>query len=82
MMEDTLARLQISDSGFVFDAHTGNTYSLNATGMKVVAFLKEGQTPDGIAASLSQEFGLEPVDTRRDVDDFIVALRDHGLYRA
>ena len=75
----TLSRLQISESGFVFDTQTGNTYSLNSTGLKVVNLLNQGKELDEIAHVLSQEFGIDEADIQKDIDDFLVTLKDNGF---
>jgi PqqD family protein of HPr-rel-A system len=36
--------IAVSDTGFVFDARTGNTYAVNATGLAVLRALKDGQS--------------------------------------
>jgi PqqD family protein of HPr-rel-A system len=75
-----LRQLAVNDSGFVFDPLTGHTFTVNASGQRVLALLKEGHDSDSIAGRLGDEFELEGGDDlRRDVDDFLARLREHGL---
>jgi PqqD family protein of HPr-rel-A system len=77
-----LRQLAVSDSGFVFDPLTGYTFTVNATGLAILAGLKAGRPPDEVAADLAE--GFEPEggeDIQRDVDDFVLRLREHGLVR-
>lgn len=75
-----LRQLAISDAGFVFDPMSGHTFSVNATGQAILARLKEGHDVEAIAGELAEGFELEGgEDVRRDVEDFIARLREHGL---
>jgi PqqD family protein of HPr-rel-A system len=77
-----LRDLALSDSGFVFDPMTGHSFTVNATGLCVLQGLKEGKSPEEIVKRLSDGFELEAVeDAGRDVQDFIVQLRECGLVR-
>lgn len=43
-MASKLQTIAVSDTGFVFDARTGNTFAVNATGAAVLRALKDGQS--------------------------------------
>jgi len=55
-MTSQLGTLAISDSGFVFDPNTGNTYAVNATGLAVLRGLKSGRTLGQIHEALWNDF--------------------------
>lgn len=75
-----LRDLAISDTGFLFDPYTGSTFSLNETGLAVLAGLREGLSSQAIVARLSEEFEVpEAADLARDVAEFIHLLRRNGL---
>jgi PqqD family protein of HPr-rel-A system len=77
-----LRDLALSDSGFVFDPMTGHSFTVNATGLCVLQGLKEGKAPEEIVKRLSDGFELEAgEDAGRDLQDFIVQLRECGLVR-
>ena len=77
-----LRDLALSDSGFVFDPMTGHSFTVNATGLCVLQGLKEGQTPEAIVARLTSGFETDSgEDAARDVQDFIMQLRECGLVR-
>jgi PqqD family protein of HPr-rel-A system len=77
-----LRDLALSDSGFVFDPMTGHSFTVNATGLCVLQGLKEGKTPEAIVQKLAEGFELESgEDSARDVQDFIVQLRECALIR-
>lgn len=72
---DVLNRLALSDSGFVFDPVTGNSFSLNVTGLAIVRRLQRGETAGQLIASLQEEFEVEPQTAERDVIEFAALLR-------
>ena len=77
-----LRQLAVSDSGFVFDPLTGHTFTVNATGLHIIGALKAGRIPEVIAEELAEVFEPEGGEEhRRDVDDFVLRLREHGLVK-
>jgi PqqD family protein of HPr-rel-A system len=77
-----LKQLAVNESGFVFDPFSGHTFTLNDTGLAVLAALKEGLEPEQIATRLAADFELDGTeDVSRDVDDFLHRLRESGLLR-
>ncbi len=75
-----LRELALSDSGFVFDPLTGHTFTVNPSGLFILRLLKDGVAEAGVAAKLVEAFDLEPgEDPVRDLQDFILQLRECGL---
>ena len=71
-MTSHLGSLAISDSGFVFDPNTGNTYAVNATGLAVLRGLKSGRTLGQIHEDLWNDF--EQVKGVEDLHEFAQVL--------
>ena len=72
---ETLARLALSDSGFVFDPVSGRSYGVNATGLALLRLL---QKPTGLAAvvqALQERFEGDAATLERDVIEFASVLR-------
>lgn len=74
-----LSDLAISDTGFVFDPYTGSTFTVNATGVSVLSAMKEGLEPASVEARIRERFDARGADVARDVDDFVAALKHHGI---
>ena len=72
---EVLNRLALSDSGFVFDPVTGNSFSLNATGLAIVRRLQRGESLERIVETLQEEFEVEPRTAERDLIEFATLLR-------
>ena len=82
MTTNSLQRLKdlaVSDTGFIFDPATGSTFSVNASGMTILSRIKEGEGHDEITAALEDGFEVQEEDLRRDVDEFVLLLRNEGL---
>lgn len=75
-----LSKLAINSEGFVFDPTTGDSYTLNPTGLFIVNKLREGKNTDEIADLLSEEFEDTPEEISKDVSDFITHLNTYNLY--
>jgi len=74
-----IAKLAINDEGFIFDPETGNSYTTNPTGLLILRMLKEGKGEEEIVKALTEEFGAEEEEARRDLYDFLEQLRAYGL---
>jgi len=77
-----LKDLAVSDSGFVFDPHTGATFTMNETGKAVLEGLREGADLDELVELLEDRFDAEEADVRRDLLEFLGLLRQSGLLGA
>lgn len=74
-----LEHLAISESGFLFDARTGHTYTVSRTGTFLVRALVGGTLAGDLAARLVEAFDVEPAVAARDVEQFLMRMRDLGL---
>ena len=74
-----LNHLAVSEEGFIFDPETGNSYTVNQTGLFILELLKEGKSQDEIVDALTEEFEVSPEEAQRDLIDFLEQLRLFGL---
>ena len=75
---------QVMDYYFIMgvgkDAYVPNQIlSLNETGAFLWNVLKEGAEPDELAAHLVEEYEVDEVTARKDVEIFLSRLREKGL---
>jgi hypothetical protein len=79
---DTSQRLKdlaVSESGFVFDPHSGQTFSLNQPGRIILEALKHGASVAEIVVALGAAFQVEPgADLPRDVREFLLVAKEQG----
>lgn len=71
--------LAISDTGFVFDPVTGNSFTSNETGIIIINLLKKGFDISQIAQHLCDEYDIDGANAEHDVVSLIELLRSHEL---
>lgn len=76
---ELLQRLALSDSGFVFDPVTGNSFTVNGTGLAVLRLLQKEKDPVRIVASLTAEYETDNREAERDLIEFAGHLR--GIFK-
>lgn len=77
-----LKNLALSETGFLFDPATGNTFTLNESAVFILKSLKNGMQQPEIADSLVSEFEVTPSQALEDVSDALLQLREAGLVAA
>lgn len=69
-----LARLALSDTGFAFDPVSGDSFTLNQTGLALFRiFLRHRALPE-VLAEVARTFAVDPREAERDIHDFAVQL--------
>lgn len=72
-------KLAISDSGFVFDPHSGESFSLNETGAEILHLLKEGKTKEEIKALFLENYEVDESTYERAFQDFEAMLKFYNI---
>jgi len=67
--------IALSESGFIFDPSTGDSFSVNGTGLKILEYLKSGRTESEIVIALAEYSDGDVQLIREDLDDFINHLK-------
>lgn len=67
--------LAISDTGYLFNPATGDSYSINPTAIVIVQALKNGEKIQAIVAQITKTFEVPTAIAERDVEDFLGYLR-------
>ncbi|RMH57689.1 MAG: PqqD family protein [Candidatus Hydrogenedentota bacterium] len=75
MGRERLQHLAVSETGFIFDPHSGRSYTVNSTGYSILQHLKSGLEKDEIVEKLIDEYEVSPAEAERDVIDFLEALK-------
>lgn len=63
-----------SDTGFVFDPSTGDSFTVNPIGLDMIRLLKEGNSREVICEKILEDYEADAVQVERDYDDFINLL--------
>ena len=71
--------IAVSESGFVFDPNSGESFSLNKTAREIVNLLNEGKLPAQIKAIILAKYDVDELVYSRFFDDFTQMLRHFNL---
>jgi hypothetical protein len=74
--------LAVSDSGFLFLASTGETFTLNAIGREMFKLLQSGDDLHAIQKKILQEYEIDRATLERDLDDFVTQLKSFKLVKS
>ncbi|MFZ0391927.1 MAG: HPr-rel-A system PqqD family peptide chaperone [Calditrichia bacterium] len=74
-----LSQLAINEEGFVFDPVSGESFTVNSTGLAILNHLKQNESPAEIAAQLAESFEDVPEELEQDVQDFIRRLQTYKI---
>ncbi|MBI1865627.1 MAG: PqqD family protein [Nitrospirae bacterium] len=76
--QEALQRLAVSENGFVFDPVTGNSFTVNSTGLRLLRLLQQNKDLVEIAATVQSEYDADPREAERDILEFVALLRKHN----
>ncbi|ULB35783.1 MULTISPECIES: PqqD family protein [Proteiniphilum] len=71
--------IAISENGFIFNPLTGDSFSVNQTGIFVLLKLKEGESDKNILEALREEYELDTYTAEKDLNDFLTMLKSYQL---
>jgi hypothetical protein len=71
--------IAVSDSGFVFDSSTGDSFSINPIGVEIIRLMKESKDQSEIIKILTKQYDTEPKTIEKDLYDFVNLLLNHQL---
>ena len=71
--------LAVSESGFIFNPSTGDSFSVNTIGAEILELLKSDKNAEEITNSLLLKYETEKPVLEKDVDDFLMQLRDNNM---
>lgn len=68
-----------SESGFVFNPSSGDSFSLNTIGAEILLQMKESKSSEEIKKDILNRYDVDKSLLERDWDDFMAQLRDNNL---
>ena len=67
--------IALSDSGFVFDPSTGESFSTNPIGLEIIKLLKNGKSADEIKKHMTATYMTDENAFEKDLYDFVNMLQ-------
>tara|TARA_R110002050_G_scaffold33007_2_gene84464 strand:+ start:52488 stop:52733 length:246 start_codon:yes stop_codon:yes gene_type:complete len=71
--------IAISDSGFLFNPSTGDSYSVNPMGQKILKLLKEGKSEAQVKAHILNGYMTDNDAVEKDLYDFKNMLENYKI---
>lgn len=71
--------IAVSDSGFIFNPDTGESYTVNPIGASIIRHLQSGKSVNDITGELQKSYDIDPNTLEKDTEDFIGLLRNFSL---
>ncbi len=71
--------IAISDTGFLFNPSTGDSYSLNPMGQKIVKYIQDNKSDDEIIELITEEYMVDNASVETDLYDFKQMLDNYKL---
>ncbi|MEZ5083645.1 MAG: PqqD family protein [Bacteroidales bacterium] len=69
----------ISESGYIFNPSTGESFSVNPTGIEIFNLLKSEKSFDEISGIFLKKYNTEKDTFEKDYNDFISILKQYLL---
>jgi hypothetical protein len=71
--------IAISESGFVFDPSSGESYSLNPIGTEILEYLKKDMSFEEISPLILEKYDVDQITFERYYFDFVNSLQQFNL---
>jgi PqqD family protein of HPr-rel-A system len=69
-------KIAISESGFVFDSGTGDSFSLNPIAYEILDMIKEGKSEVDIKNAITEKYDVSSTVLEKSVNEFIGTLKN------
>jgi hypothetical protein len=74
--------IAVSESGFVFNPTTGDSFSLNGVGTDILKLMKEGKSESEIKTTVRTWYNIDEETLEKDYYDFLKMLGQYKLLDA
>ena len=71
--------IALSDSGFVFNPASGESYTVNPIGVEIIQLLKDGKSIEEVSELILENYNTDFTTIDKDLNDFIVMLKQYSL---
>lgn len=71
--------IAISDSGFIFNPSSGDSFSANAVGLEIIRLFKDGKSKEDVISTISENYVVDASTFEKDINDFIQMLSSYQL---
>lgn len=68
-------KIAVSESGFVFDSSTGDSFSVNPTGIEIINLVRDNKAEDDIRKILLDKYEVSVPVLEKSLSEFLGSLR-------
>ena len=73
------SEVNISDNGFVFNSKTGDSFSLNPSGLELMKMISEEKELDEIKDAFLTKYDVDDLSFEKDFYEFCTLLKHHQI---
>jgi hypothetical protein len=73
------SNIAVSETGFIFNPDTGESFTVNPIGALIISHLKDGHETQEISRLIREKYNVQFATFEKDFDDFIGLLRNYSL---
>jgi len=73
------SNIALSESGFIFNPDTGESFTINPTAQQIIELIREGKEFDEISQYFLENFETEESIFEKDFEDFIHMLTSYQM---
>lgn len=71
--------IAISDSGFVFNPATGESFTVNPIGAKIIQLIREKKSSEETVKFITEQYNIDDKSAENDLNDFISMLKQYEI---
>ncbi len=71
--------IAINDNGFMFDPHSGESYTTNPVAREIIFMMKNGCLESEIEAAILEKYEVDEITLEKNLIDFYAMLRHFNL---
>ena len=71
--------IAISESGFVFNPATGESFTVNPIGAEVIQLLKDNKSIQEASEIILERYNVDETSVEKDLNDFVAMLKHHSI---
>jgi transcriptional antiterminator len=71
--------IAISETGFVFNPLTGDSFSTNQVGQEILRKLQSGTNQEELLKHLTEKFNIDKTTLEKDMTDFMLMLNSYQI---
>ncbi len=73
--------IAISETGFIFNPTTGDSFTTNRIGNDIIKLLQTGLEPGDVLSTIHEQYSIDLQTLEKDFGDFMYMLKNYQILR-